>query len=56
MEVSLGKNYASLLKIGESVQLNNIENTEKYTGKISRINGSVNTATQTIAVYHRNKK
>ena len=51
MEVSLGKNYASLLKIGESVQLNNIENTEKYTGKISRINGSVNTATQTIAVF-----
>mgnify|MGYP000011517936 FL=1 len=51
MEVSLGKNYASLLKIGESVQLNNLENTEKYTGKISRINGSVNTATQTITVF-----
>ena len=51
MEVSLGKNYASLLKIGENVQLNNLENTEKYTGKISRINGSVNTDTQTIAVF-----
>jgi multidrug efflux pump subunit AcrA (membrane-fusion protein) len=51
MEVSLGKNYASLLKIGENVQLNNLENTEKYTGKISRINGSVNTATQTITVF-----
>ncbi len=51
MEVSLGKNYASLLNIGENVQLNNLENTEKYTGKISRINGSVNTDTQTIAVF-----
>ena len=51
MEVSLGKNYASLLKIGENVQLNNLENTKKYTGKISRINGSVNTDTQTIAVF-----
>ena len=51
MEVSLGKNYTSLLKIGENVQLNNLENTEKYTGKISRINGSVNTDTQTIAVF-----
>ena len=51
MEVSLGKNYASLLKIGENVQLNNLENTEKYTGKISRINGSVNSDTQTIAVF-----
>jgi multidrug efflux pump subunit AcrA (membrane-fusion protein) len=51
MEVSLGKNYASLLKIGENVQLNNLEDTEKYTGKISRINGSVNTDTQTIAVF-----
>ena len=51
MEVSLGKNYASLLRIGENVQLNNLENTEKYTGKISRINGSVNSDTQTIAVF-----
>lgn len=51
MEVSLGKNYASLLKIGENVKLNNLENTEKYTGKISRINGSVNTDSQTIAVF-----
>ena len=51
MEVSLGENYANLLKIGENVKLNNLENTEEYTGKISRINGSVDTATQTIAVF-----
>jgi len=51
MEVSLGRNYANLLKIGENVQLNNLENTEKYTGRISRINGNVDTATQTISVY-----
>ena len=51
MEVSLGENYANLLKIGENVKLNNLENTEEYTGKISRINGSVDTTTQTIAVF-----
>ena len=34
-----------------SIQLNNLENTEKYTGRISRINGNVDTATQTISVY-----
>ena len=51
MEVSLGENYANLLKIGENVKLNNLENTEEYTGKISRINGSVDTASQTIAVF-----
>ena len=56
MEVSLGKNYANLLKIGENVQLNNLENTEKYTGRISRINGNVDTATQTICRIYRNKK
>ena len=51
MVVSLGENYANLLKIGENVKLNNLENTEEYTGKISRINGSVDNVTQTIAVF-----
>ena len=30
MEVSLGENYANLLKIGENVKLNNLENTEQF--------------------------
>ena len=34
MEVALSKTYASLLKVGESVTLNNLDKTETFTGKI----------------------
>ena len=51
MEVSLGKNYVNLLEIGKEVALNNLEHTQKYVGKISRINGNVNSTTQTISVF-----
>ena len=51
MEVSLSKTFASLLDVGETVELNNLERTKKYSGIVSRVNGSINSATQTIAVY-----
>ena len=51
MEVSLSKTFASLLEVGETVELNNLERTKKYTGIVSRVNGSINSATQTITVY-----
>ena len=51
MEVSLSKTFASLLDVGETVELNNLERTRKYSGIVSRVNGSINSATQTIAVY-----
>lgn len=51
MEVALSKSYASLLKVGESVQLNNLENTEEYMGKVSRVNGSIDPTTQTITAF-----
>ena len=51
MEVSLSKTFASLLNVGETVELNNLEHTKKYSGIVSRVNGSINSATQTIAVY-----
>jgi multidrug efflux pump subunit AcrA (membrane-fusion protein) len=51
MEVAIPKAYASLLKEGESVQLNNLENTENYTGTVSRVNGNIDAATQTITVF-----
>ncbi|MCL5129784.1 efflux RND transporter periplasmic adaptor subunit [Algibacter sp. L4_22] len=51
MEVALSKSYASLLKVGETVKLNNLDKTETYTGIVSRINGSVDATTQTIAAY-----
>ena len=51
MEVSLSKTFANLLDVGETVELNNLEHTKKYSGIVSRVNGSINSATQTIAVY-----
>ena len=51
MEVSLSKTFASLLDVGETVELNNLEHTKKYSGIVSRVNGSINSATQTIDVY-----
>ncbi|WP_298515033.1 HlyD family efflux transporter periplasmic adaptor subunit [uncultured Kordia sp.] len=51
MEVALSKQYASLLKVGEKVALNNLENTEKFSGIVSRVNGSIDATTQTITAY-----
>nr|WP_313791294.1 HlyD family efflux transporter periplasmic adaptor subunit [Lacinutrix neustonica] len=51
MEVALSKTYASLLKVGEAVVLNNLEGTETYNGTISRVNGSIDATTQTITAY-----
>jgi multidrug efflux pump subunit AcrA (membrane-fusion protein) len=51
MEVALSKSYASLLKVGESVKLTNLNKTETYTGVVSRVNGSVDATTQTITAY-----
>ena len=51
MEVALSKTYSNLLRVGESVTLNNLDNTETYAGKVSRINGSIDATTQTITAY-----
>lgn len=51
MEVALSKDYATLLQVGESVTLTNLDKTETYTGKISRVNGSIDPTTQTITAY-----
>ena len=51
MEVALSKTYARLLKVGETVKLTNLDKTETYTGKVSRVNGSIDATTQTITVY-----
>lgn len=51
MEVALSKGYASLLKEGEPVVLNNLDETEFYKGKVSRVNGSIDLASQTITAY-----
>ena len=51
MEVAISKTFANLLKVGEEVALNNLDKTESYKGKVSRINGSIDPTTQTITAY-----
>lgn len=51
MEVAISKSYTSLLKVGEEVALNSLDNTRFYKGTISRVNGSVDQASQTITAY-----
>ena len=51
MEVAISRSYASLLKVGEKVELNSLEKTETYQGVVSRINGSVDATTQTISAF-----
>jgi multidrug efflux pump subunit AcrA (membrane-fusion protein) len=51
MEVALSKTYATLLQVGEAVKLTNLDKTETYTGKVSRVNGSIDATTQTITAY-----
>jgi multidrug efflux pump subunit AcrA (membrane-fusion protein) len=51
LEVSVSKTYTDLLKVGESVKLSTLDQSKTYTGKVSRINGRVDQATQTIKAY-----
>ena len=48
VEVPIGKEYSNMLKIGGTVNLNSIDNNNEYTGKIVRVNGSIDQNTQTI--------
>ncbi len=51
MEVSINAEFANLLKVGNTVQLNNLEKTNSYTGKVVRINGKVDATSQTIKAF-----
>ena len=51
MQVSISASYAHLLKIGEYVELNSLDKTETYKGKIARVNGSIDQATQTVMAF-----
>ncbi len=51
MEVSVNAEFADLLKTGNTVTLHNLERTKQYTGKVIRINGKVDTNSQTIKAY-----
>lgn len=51
LEVAVSKTYSDLLKIGEKVELSNLDKTKTYFGKVSRINGSIDQASQTIKAF-----
>lgn len=51
MEVAVNADYVNLLKVGKAVELNNLEKTKKYTGKVIRINGKVDGTSQTVNAY-----
>ncbi|WP_405412803.1 efflux RND transporter periplasmic adaptor subunit [Maribacter sp. Asnod1-A12] len=51
LEVAISKRYTDLLKVGESVELTNLDDNSKYKGKVTRINGSIDQATQTVNAY-----
>lgn len=51
LEVSVSKTYGDYLTIGKEVTLTNLEKTKSYTGQVTRINGRVDQATQTITTF-----
>ena len=51
LEVAISKTYSDLLNLGEEVELTNLEKSKTYTGKVSRINGRVDQASQTITAF-----
>ncbi|WP_089887043.1 efflux RND transporter periplasmic adaptor subunit [Kriegella aquimaris] len=51
LEVAVSKTYSDLLKVGETVDLVNLNGTKKYTGKVARINGRVDQGSQTIKAF-----
>lgn len=51
LEVSVSKTYSDLLKVGERVELTTLDSPEVYEGRVSRINGRVDQASQTIKAF-----
>lgn len=51
LEVAVSKTYGDFLRVGKSVTLTTLDKTKTYQGKVSRINGRVEQASQTITVF-----
>lgn len=51
LEVALSKTYSDMLRVGEKVELVNLERTSTYTGIVSRINARVDQTSQTITAF-----
>jgi len=51
LKVGIPKTYADLLKIGKEVKLTTLDKQTAYQGKVVRINGNINQASQTIDAF-----
>ena len=51
LEVAISKTYADLLKVGNEVTLSTTDTNTKYAGKVTRVNGNIDQASQTINAY-----
>lgn len=51
MEVNINAAFADLLRAGKTVELHNLEKTGSWMGKVVRVNGKVNQASQTIQLF-----
>ncbi|WP_430908193.1 efflux RND transporter periplasmic adaptor subunit [Maribacter sp. 2-571] len=51
LEVAISKTFSDLLTIGKRVALSSLDDSKTYEGKVVRINGNVDQATQTIKAF-----
>ncbi|WP_350293008.1 HlyD family efflux transporter periplasmic adaptor subunit [uncultured Croceitalea sp.] len=51
LEVAISKTYADFLEVGKEVSLTNLNKTQAYLGRVVRVNGRVEQASQTITAY-----
>ncbi|WGH76438.1 efflux RND transporter periplasmic adaptor subunit [Tenacibaculum tangerinum] len=51
LPLSVNAAFAAILKEGKTVTLHDLEKTNKWTGKVSRINSKINQNTQTVQVF-----
>lgn len=51
VELAIGKTFTDLLQIGEKVKLNATDDDTSYVGKVTRVNGRIDQATQTVKVF-----
>jgi multidrug efflux pump subunit AcrA (membrane-fusion protein) len=51
LEVAISKTYADLLRVGSEVTLATLDKAEIYKGKVARVNGNIDQASQTINAY-----
>lgn len=51
LTLSVNGGFADILKVGKKVNLQNLEKTKTWTGKVARINGKIDQTSQTVQVF-----